>query len=156
MIIGSYEFGTNLNLLKINYTLSLIYGSWSKVLFSYVLGWFIYVCHTDRLGYSVTRFLSSHSFTVLSRINLSAMFVNALVYRLRNATFHTNVNASVLDYAFSVILPTMLAIYILSFIFCALIEVPCVNVMKMLFMGEKKKGKIDKDEKQVLPLMVRS
>lgn len=156
VFVGFYEFGTNLNLLKFNYTLSLIYGSFSKVLFAYILGWFIYVAHMGHLGSSVNRFLSGHSFTVLSRINLSAMFINALVYRLRNATFHTNVDASIFDYAFSITLPTMLAIYIISFIFCALIEVPCVNLMKMLFMGEEKKDQFDKNEKQVLPLMVRS
>lgn len=127
-----YEITVNLNLATIPYPVSLAYGSLCKLVWSYVVAWLIYVCHRGYAPCKVTSFLSSSVFTILSRINLSALFMNLMVFRFRNGTFHTPFDASLLEYFFSISLPSIVAIYVFSFAFCVLVEVPTMNVAKRL------------------------
>ncbi|XP_053208987.1 uncharacterized protein LOC128392920 isoform X2 [Panonychus citri] len=136
-IIVVYESAINYRLFPIPYGVSLTYGMFSKAIWSYIIAWLIYASHNGHTIELIPRFLSSKVFTILSRINLSALFVNPIVFQLRNATWHTNIETNLIDFTYNVVFPLLFLIYALSFFFCALVEVPFVNIMKSALMKEK-------------------
>lgn len=56
---------------------------------------------------------------------------------MRNATFHTSIDLTIFEYFYSIVIPGLTLIYLLSFINCILIEVPSVNLIKGMLMGNK-------------------
>ncbi|XP_015792586.1 nose resistant to fluoxetine protein 6 isoform X2 [Tetranychus urticae] len=142
IILMIYESSINLNLFVVPYSVSLAYGMFSKIIWSFIVGWVIYACQH---GYShrwMEKFLSFHAFTVLSRINLSVLFVNLLVVRLRNATLQSNSLPILMDIIYSEVIPLFVIIYAVSFVFSVLVEGPTINLIKQMATRKPRNKKV--------------
>ncbi|XP_074602394.1 uncharacterized protein LOC141856050 [Brevipalpus obovatus] len=140
--IITYETVINLNLYPISEEIQLIYVMFGKLVWSLSIAWLVYIFHYDLAWSTVRRLLSSKFLRVLSRVNLSALFVNLLVVRVQNATLRSLTEFRVINIFFTLIIPEVVCIYLLAFIFCALIEFPTVNVLKQIFLPPQRVHKV--------------
>lgn len=133
MFLVAYEAVINFNWYHISKEVSLLYGATSKVVWSALISWIIFVCHFGHAHRWLTQFLSWKGFRVASRLNLSALFVNLYLIRLRNATGRTTQHYSLRGLLLENGIPIIIYVYVVALINCALVEVPVANVLKKVF-----------------------
>ncbi|XP_053206165.1 uncharacterized protein LOC128390468 isoform X2 [Panonychus citri] len=124
-----YEIIININLITINRSLTILYGSTSRLLWSIIIGWLIYSCHFSLTWSWLSNILSSRFLAVLSRVNLNALFANFLIVRLNNSTQRSLINFSLSTLLFSYGIPMVVETYLISFIFTILIDKPFTNLL---------------------------
>lgn len=133
----AYEAIINFNWLPISSEVSLLYGAMSKIIWSALICWMIFICHFGYAHRWINKFLSWPGFRVCSRLNLSALFVNIYLIRLRNATNRTTKHYSLGELLLDTGIPMIIYTYIIALFNCTLIEVPVINLLRKIFAPNK-------------------
>uniref|UniRef100_T1KBF3 Uncharacterized protein n=2 Tax=Tetranychus urticae TaxID=32264 RepID=T1KBF3_TETUR len=121
-------------------TVSIIYASFSRILWSFLFAWPIYCLHYGFVPDGLYRFTCSGFFKPMARINLTVLFMNEIIIRMRNATQIYIADPTFFNTFISIGTPVIVFTYALSFIVSSMVDGPSISLVKSYL---KKDGKYD-------------
>ncbi|XP_015781086.1 uncharacterized protein LOC107359137 [Tetranychus urticae] len=132
-IVFGYEVVTNYNLVSLPYAVDIIYASFSRLVWSIVYAWPMYCLHYRFVSDGLYRFTCAGFFKPMSRINLTLLFMNEIMLRLRNGTQNYVSNLTVFDILVNLSAPVVLFSYLFSIIISPMIDGPSISLVKSYF-----------------------
>ena len=135
----------NVEVASINLFTRISYGAFHRAAFALFVGWVIFTCCTLQYGADcVNRLLSFKVFVPLSRLCYGAYLINLNFIKVYTAQMRKAVYFSENQYVLTCI-GFITLVFILSFIVSIMVEMPFLNLDKILFASSKSIIKKRKD-----------